>query len=211
MSDHDTVVANQNLLDDQTHDALPFNDIERIGGTAQSSQEGREGFGQTQQSGPIIGLVGDRLQFGAQRLFPVAQRRHAIAQLFERYELFLIGVDHPFDALANTSQLPLDTLFALLCGIGGARRGKPAIEFLLDQRRVLQQSDDLVPDDLIEQILAHEAAIVAHRTAEFSPAVRANALVVMELPCTCARGDAREGVTALLATDQSLHLSLIHI
>ena len=59
-----------------------------------------------------------------------------------------------------------------------------AIEFLLDQRRILEQSDHLGPDDLIQQILPHEAAVVAHGATQLSPAVRANAFVVVDLART---------------------------
>jgi hypothetical protein len=38
--------------------------------------------------------------------------------------------------------------------IGGARRCKPTVQFLLDQYGVFQQSNDFGPDDLIEKILA---------------------------------------------------------
>ena len=57
---------------------------------------------------------------------------------------------------------------------------QPSIEFLLDQRRILKQSDNLLPHDLVEEILAHQAGIVAHRTAQFSPAFRANTFVIVE-------------------------------
>jgi hypothetical protein len=47
-------------------------------------------------------LVGDRLQLGTRRLLSLPQRRHSLAQLLQRYELFLIGIEKPFDALAGS-------------------------------------------------------------------------------------------------------------
>ena len=85
------------------------------------------------------------------------------------------------------------------------RLGEAAIEFLLDQGRVLKQSDNLGPDDLIEQILPHEAFVIAYRTAQFSPAVRTDAFVVVDFSRGGVSRGAGEGITALLAADQSLH------
>jgi hypothetical protein len=118
----DRVVADQNVLDDESHDALPFRDIESVGGAAQSRQERCESLCQAQEHGAIVSLVGDRLQLGACRLLSVTQRRHSLAQLLQRYELFLIGVEKPFDALANTSQFSLQALLALLRWIGSSCR-----------------------------------------------------------------------------------------
>src|SRR5256885_9737012 len=64
--------------------------------------------------------------------------------------------------------------------MGGARRRKPTVKFLLDQGGVFQQSNDFGPDDLIEQILADKAAVVANRTTQFSPAIGTNTFVVVD-------------------------------
>src|ERR1700719_273342 len=85
------------------------------------------------------------------------------------------------------------------------RRNKAAIEFLLDQGRGLKQSDNLGPDDLIEQILSYEAFVIAYRTAQLSPAVRTDAFVVMDFSRRGVSRGAGEGITALLAAHQSLH------
>src|ERR1700687_5603075 len=99
----------------------------------------------------------------------------------------------------------LQALFALFGRIRGARRRKPTVKFLLDQCGVFQQSNDFGPDDLIEQILADKAAVVANRTTQFSPAIGTNTFVVVDFACTRLRGCTREGVAALLTADQPLH------
>ena len=96
MPDDDVVVAYQNLLDDKTHDPLALHDFKRIGGATQSAQERREGLCQAQERGAIASLISDRLQLGAQRLFPLAQRGYSLTQLLERQEFFLIGGEKPF-------------------------------------------------------------------------------------------------------------------
>jgi hypothetical protein len=60
-------------------------------GAAHSTQEGREGLCQAQEGGGIAGLISDRWQLGAQRLFALAQRWHSLTQLLQRQEFFLIG------------------------------------------------------------------------------------------------------------------------
>jgi hypothetical protein len=85
-----------------------------------------------QEVGAIIGLVSDRLQFGAQHLFALTQCRYAFAQLLKRQEPFLIGGKKPFEALADSCQFALQALFAMFRRIGGTRRGEASIEFLLD-------------------------------------------------------------------------------
>jgi len=65
----------------------------------------------------------------------------------------------------------LQALLTLLCRIGGTRGCQPTVKFLLYQRGVFQQPDYLGPDDLIEQILPDQTAVVANRAAEFSPTI----------------------------------------
>jgi len=78
MPNDDVVVADENFLDDQSYDSLPFDDIERGGGAAQANEERSECFCKTQKIGTIVGLICNRLQFRAQRLFALPQRRHAL-------------------------------------------------------------------------------------------------------------------------------------
>src|SRR5258708_21891577 len=160
---------------------------------------------QSQEGCPIVGLVSDRLQLSTKGLFTLAQRRHALAQLLDRQECFLVGVEKSFHAFANMRQLPLQTLLTFLGRIARARGCQPAIQFQLDQGRVFQQSDHLRPDDLIEEILSDKAAVVANRTAQLPPAIAADTFVVLDLSRARARRYAREGVAALLTADQPLH------
>ena len=83
MPDDDSVVADEDVLDDQAHDSLAFNDIKRVGGAAQSAEKRRESLGQAQKRGAIGSLVGERLQLGPQRLLALPQQGHALAQLLE--------------------------------------------------------------------------------------------------------------------------------
>jgi len=83
MPDDDGVVANEDVLDDQAHDSLALNDVERVSSAAQTAEERRKSLGQTQERGAIGRLVGDCLQLDPHRLFTLPQRGHPLTQLFE--------------------------------------------------------------------------------------------------------------------------------
>src|SRR6266852_1022632 len=201
----DGVVSHQDVFDYESYDSLALRDVQRLGSTAQAGEERRESLRQSQEGCPIVGLVSDRLQLSTKHLFTLAQRRHALAQLLDRQERFLVGVEKSFHAFANMRQLPLQTLLTFLGRIARACGCQPAVQFLLEQRRVFQQSDHLRPNDLIEEILSDQAAVVANRTAKFSPAIGTNTFVVVDLARARACRYAREGVAALLTADQPLH------
>jgi hypothetical protein len=112
----DGVVPHENVFNHEAYDSLAFSDIKRFSSTAQASEECCEGLDQAQECGPIVSLVSDRLQLHAEHLFTLAQRRHALPQLFDRQESFLVGVEQSFDAFANMDQFPLQTLLMFFGG-----------------------------------------------------------------------------------------------
>src|SRR5712692_8346413 len=73
VADDDSVIANEDVFDDEAHDSLALNDVERISSAAQTAEERRESLGKAQERGPIASLVSDRLQLGPQRLFTLPQ------------------------------------------------------------------------------------------------------------------------------------------
>jgi hypothetical protein len=182
VTDNDSVIADEDILDDQPHDSLAFDDIQGIGGAAQAAEERGEGFCKPQEVLTIVGLVGDRLQLGAQLLFAVSERGHALAQLFEREQIFLIRSQYSSDTFTDTDEFSLQTLFALFGWVRGTRGQQTTVQFLLDQCGIFKQSDDFAPDDLIEQILPHRPAI-AYRTGQSSPAVGAQASIIFVRWC----------------------------
>jgi hypothetical protein len=77
--------------------------------------------------------------------------QHALTQLLDRQESFLVGVQKSFDTFADMGQLSLQTLLTLSGWIRGSRRYQATIQFLLYQSGVFQQADHLSPDDLIQE------------------------------------------------------------
>ena len=72
------------------------------------------------------------------------------------------------------------------------------------QCRIFDESDHLLPDDLVQQILVDRPA-VANGTAQVAPAVRTQASVIVDLARRTAGRCAGKRVTAFSARHQSLH------
>ena len=79
MANRDRVVADENLLDEESDDPLPLQDVERLGRRPQARQKRREGFSQAQMRGTIVGLFHQRVQLALQRLLALTQQRHPLA------------------------------------------------------------------------------------------------------------------------------------
>ena len=62
MANHERVVADEDLLDEEPHDPLPLQDVERLSRRSQARQKRREGFSQAQMRGTIVGLFHQRVQ-----------------------------------------------------------------------------------------------------------------------------------------------------
>ena len=101
MTNGDGIFADQNLFNQESDDSLAFNDTKGFRSATQASQESCEGFCQSQEDSAIVSLIGDCLQLSPECLLALTQPRHAIAQLLDRQELFLIGVEQSFHAFAN--------------------------------------------------------------------------------------------------------------
>src|SRR6266487_6104103 len=117
----DGIFAEQNVFNQESHDSLAFDDTKRFGSAAQASKECCEGFCQAQECSAIVGLVGNRLQLSTECLLALAQHKHAVTQLLDRQQFFLIGVKKSFNTFANMRQLPLQTLLTFSGWIRGAR------------------------------------------------------------------------------------------
>src|SRR5215471_9566080 len=106
MANGDGVLPYQNVFDHESYDSLTLADAERLCGTTQAREECCDGFCQAQEYFPIVGLVSDRLQLAAKRLLALTQCRHALTQLLDRQQSFLVGVDESVDAITNIRSIP---------------------------------------------------------------------------------------------------------
>jgi hypothetical protein len=65
-----------------------------------------------------------------------AQRGHAGAQLIERDELFLVGLDQAGDRGVGAGEVALERLAALGRGVLGAQRLQPAVDLAAHERGI---------------------------------------------------------------------------
>ena len=124
--------------------------------------------------------------------------------MVERHQVLLVGGEQPLDGLADACKVPLHGLRPSPLGVGSLGGGQPAIQFLLDQGRLLEQPEHFGPYHLVQQILPDRTRI-APRTRQVPPPVGPDAAIVLNPARGRPRRDARERVAALAATHQSLH------
>ncbi len=151
MADGDAVVADQNFLDQQPENLPALGDVEGFGRPAQTLQETRQGFGQPQHGGLVGCPIPQRLQFALQALLALAQAGHPAAQVVERQQVFLVGGQQTLHALAQAGHLAIQLGLTTARRAVGSGRVEPAVDFLPDQRGVLQQAPHLGPDQIVQQ------------------------------------------------------------
>ena len=203
MANGDFVLGDQHLLHDEPDDALPFGDVQGFGGRVQPRQKAGQRLGEPEIGLAILRTIDGGLQFAIQRLLLTAEFGRSVAQLVDRDQLLLIGVDQAADAFSDPDQTVPQVVLALLAWIGGAGRLQSPIDLGADQCRILEQADHFAPDDVIEQVLAHRPT-VAQRPVEMAPGVGTQAAVIGDLAGTRPGRCARQRVAAFAARDQSL-------
>src|SRR6266446_6294636 len=82
----DGVVPHQDIFDHEPYDSLALRDIKRLRRTAQAGEERCESLRQSQEGGPIVGLVSDRLELSTECLLALTQPRQALAWVLDRQE-----------------------------------------------------------------------------------------------------------------------------
>ena len=92
----------------------------------------------------------------------------------------MIGGEQAIDAFANTNELAPESVLTSFGRIGLARGGEPSGDLALNELRILEQSHDFGPDDLVEKVLAHRFA-VTNELAKASIGVGAEATIIVDL------------------------------
>ncbi len=184
MPEHEGVGTYLHFLKDEPDDPLAIGERESVGGLVKLGEKAFKALGQRHVRLGVrqLRLEGDQLRFG--RRLPLSQRRHALAQLLQREELFLIRLDEPRDRSVDPGQCLDQALAFHGCGMLGAQCRQPAIDFLAYERWILQQADDLVPDQRVQRVLPYRAVRTAAPLG-ISIVIRSQAAVVEQLPPRC--------------------------
>ena len=178
MTDGHRVLADPHFANEQAHDALTFNDGQGPRGFAHARQESLDGCGQ-RKPGLTIQLRGSQgVEFGQDRALPGLYRDVPLAQLVERHEALLVGVEQAAHSGLIAGRLGAQGRRAAIvrCGVVGGR--DPAVDFGPDELRVLEQGEHFPPHRGVELVGA-DRRIVADGALRPTPAVDAVASVVV--------------------------------
>ena len=92
-----------------------------------------EGVGELEVGLGVVQLGVEAVELGLQRGLALAQRGHPGAELVERDELFLVGLDQPLDRGAGAGEVALERFAAAGGGVLGPRRGEAAVDLGADE------------------------------------------------------------------------------
>jgi len=180
MPNGNAVLADDHVLDQQSHDLLPVEDIKRLGLRPNFCKEFCERVGQPQVSRLVGESAAQRLKFCLQVLFAAAHLRHSKTQLVQAQQVFLIGGEQTLHLLLHPSQFAAQTLLLIMVvGARGARSVKAPVELRLDERGVFQQTHDLGPHNLLEQVQSNRTLVASRLSAE-APRLGTRAAVVID-------------------------------
>jgi hypothetical protein len=107
-----------------------------------------------------------------------AQLRHPLAQLRQRQQSLLISLDQTIAAFLQSRLFASQFLFPFAQGIRVSRRFSTSIDFAFDQRRVVQQTNNLVPNERVQSILSN-GAIGAYGPFQPAITIRSDATVIV--------------------------------
>ena len=127
----------------------------------------------------VVQLGVEAVELGLQRGLAFAQGGHPGAQLVERDELFLVGLDQPLDRGAGAGDVAFERFAATGGGVLGAHRLESAVDLGAHELGVFEQPADLCPDERVELIGADRAAVCS-AAAGVALAVLADAAVVAD-------------------------------
>ncbi len=192
------MISHGNLFDKKPHDATFLKDVERFGIISQAFPEGGKNLGKPERAGFVYRHGVQGLDFALDRLVANLQCRHATAQFIERHQSLLIGGQKAFHAVSEPGLFLFQGLETPLARIRLARRFPSAIQLVFDQGRVVQETEDLLPDDRVECVLP-EGFLVAKRRSSVAIGVRPIAPEVVDRSGARPRRGAVESRAAVLA------------
>ena len=205
VSDGDRVVvaADEHFADDEAQDSLLFFEVELVESVGEAAEEALEGVGEFEVGLGVVKLGVERVELGAECGLALAQRGHPGAQLVDRDQLFLVGLDQAGDGALSAGDVAFERFAASAGGVLGPQRLQPAVDLRAHQLGVFEQPSDRVPDESVELIGADRSAL-ADAAADVAVVVRADAAVVVDPLVGRAGGAAVAAVAALAADEDAL-------
>jgi len=155
VTDGDVVVAEQDLVNDESDDLLALLDRESVCVVGEAGAERVERFGQLEIGLGVVQFGVEGVQLCAQRRLTSAELRHAGAEFLERDQLLLVAVDQSAQRILRTGEVALEAFAATGTGVLAAERLESPVDLDLDQLGILQQCEHLDPDRLVDFVDAY--------------------------------------------------------
>jgi hypothetical protein len=141
---------------------------------------------------------------GLQGGLAFAQLGGAGAELFEGEQLFLVAIDQASQRVLRAREVPLDRVTTRGGRVRGAESRKPAVDLGLDQCRVVEQSEDPRPDELVDLCQADRPVLADAAFGTAVPVGARAAVVLAQDPVWAARRAAVVGIAAFAADEDPL-------
>ena len=160
MADRDLVVvaADQDFADDESQDALLAGDVELVQAVGEAAEEPFEGVGELEVGLGVVQLGVEAVELGLEGVLALAHRGHPAAQLVERDQLFLVGLDQTLDHRGGAGEVALERFSATGGGVLGPHRDEAAVDLGAHRFGVFEQPADLCPDERVELVGTDRAA-----------------------------------------------------
>jgi hypothetical protein len=140
VADRDGVVvsADEDFADDESQDSLLAGDVELVEAVGETAEEAVDRVGELEVGGGVVQLGVEAVELGLQGGLARAQGGHPVAELIERDQLFLVGLDQSGGGLLGAGEVAFERLAAARCGVLGSERGEPPVDLGAHQRGVLE-------------------------------------------------------------------------
>ena len=204
VADRDIVLADQDLADDEPDDLLALLDGQALGVGREAGTEAFELLGELEVGLGVVQLGVQGVELSLQGGLAFAQLGRAGAKLLERDQLLLVAVQQPPERGLGTREVALERVPTPSGRVRRAHRFKPPVDLGLDQRRVLQQSENSGPDELVDLGQTDRPVVT---DTPFGPAVAVGAraaVVLAQHPVRAAGRAAVVGIAAMAAYEDPL-------
>src|SRR5712691_10622926 len=195
VADGDLLGADEDVLDEQSQDALAFFGGGGAGVSAELGEEAFEVVGEP-EVGVAVGELGVQgADLGAQARFAGAQGGHAGAELVDGDQLLLECFDHGADRCGGPGEREFQLRALAGDRVGGAGVLQARADLGADQGGVGEQRRDVVPDDGVK-VVGADGLAVADPAAFVAVVIRSQAPVVVDLAAGGGGGGAVVAVSA---------------
>ena len=205
MTDGDIVLlaADEDFAHDEAQDALLLVHGQLVEAVGEAGEEAFERLGELEVGLGVVQFGFEGAELRGERGLALAQLGHPLAQLLERDQLLLVGLDQARGAGAHARELAFESLAAAGGGVLAADGFESALDLGSHELGLFEQVPDLCPDEVVELVCADRARLT-DAAADVAVVVGADAAVVVDPAAAGARRGAVAGIAALAADEDPL-------